>query len=296
MRSLGDRLLAEQHRNGSRRTSMFRSRKWAEDPVFSRVVERVARLTLLPAHRDETIMYKVLGGPGSPAPSGTTVRNAHHDLNNAPNRVATVLVYLTDLLLQVPTGHTIFPCIPAQGSGAAGSGFLPPAERDLCDTLRRGSLRGHRSLPGFSNKKCWNQTAVTQLQRQCDAPEGQGAALRVAPAKGTAVLFPNRLRDGSPDLNTWHAACPLRGTRGGVGGGNLGEKVTLQFFKELPRVGGQWEHRIPPDNDEIGSDAWVGRPLTATATADSGPGPADGAARFGKILANFDRNIEHWKS
>ena len=163
-----------------------------------------------------------------------TVRNAHHDLNNAPNRVVTVLIYLNTVPNTTGAaggrpaglGQTLFPCI-----GRGPRGALAPAEAEVCDTLRRGFRVGYRSLPGANNPSCWNATAVLQLQAQCADPAA--TALKIAPTKGAAAVFPARLRDGAPDVNTWHAACPVVG--------EAAEKVTIQFFKELPRVGGAWE-------------------------------------------------------
>ena len=217
IRTLGDQQLALRGLTGNRRAVPIDHAVWGGDEILADVVQRVARLTLIPAHHNDTIMYKAHpdappphlrphpapsaqrptapASPPAPSPSvhaatprrargphhlafrrrrgqvvgvnsGKTVRNAHHDLNKAPNRVATVLVYLTDVRMPDPTGHTLFPCFSAAGAATA----LPHAEGELCNTLRRGTLRGLRSLAGANNPRCWNKSAVLHIQRLCDAP------------------------------------------------------------------------------------------------------------------------------
>ena len=106
----------------------------------------------------------------------------------------------------------------------------------------------------------------------------------MAPARGTAVLFPNRLRDGAPDWNTWHAACP-------VSPGDSArhpEKATLQFFKQFPRVGGAWEIRRPKGSADLGADVWHGQPIAAG-------GPRQGfedVEAANRVLASYDRQVD----
>jgi len=43
-------------------------------------------------------------------------------------------------------------------------------------------------------------------------------------------MFPSRFLDGHPDPAMWHGACRV----------TQGAKFTLQKFKEIPRVNGEW--------------------------------------------------------
>ena len=59
MRGLGDQLLRKMNtdpKEKMRTLGTFHSKAWGSDTVFQRVVQRVARLTMIPAHGDENIM------------------------------------------------------------------------------------------------------------------------------------------------------------------------------------------------------------------------------------------------
>ena len=79
----------------------------------------------------------------------TLVRNVHHDrANGKEGRVLTVLVYLNQLK---HGGHTIFPCIGAQGG--------PPADTELCRTFVDAYDTGSRMLTG-GGPSGWNSTGT----------------------------------------------------------------------------------------------------------------------------------------
>eukprot|EP01052_Picozoa_sp_SAG31_P012892 SAG31_NODE_763_length_12265_cov_3.024984_15_plen_77_part_00 len=70
------------------------------------------------------------------------------------------------------------------------------------------------------------------------------------------------------------------------------DKITLQFFKEFARVGGEWEHHHPAGNEEQGEDRWT---LFAGGAAASARPRTDDSAHAVKILDAFDRSVEYWK-
>lgn len=59
---------------------------------------------------------------------------------------------------------------------------------------------------------------------------GRLPATRIQPRRGAAAIFWSRFPDGAPDPRMWHAACPVY----------KGAKWTLQKFKEIPRLHGEW--------------------------------------------------------
>ena len=123
----------------------------------------------------------------------------HHDLNKAPMRVVTVLIFLSDGL--PPSGDLQFPCF----GGTHGRGM-----EDVCDSLQRGFREGRRAIDykGAASKQSWNTTTHTQILEACAKfPE---PATRVAPKTGRAVFFRSATPLGTPIETTWHAACPIK--------------------------------------------------------------------------------------
>eukprot|EP01043_Picozoa_sp_COSAG02_P028051 COSAG02_NODE_1683_length_11339_cov_976.310409_3_plen_165_part_00 len=123
----------------------------------------------------------------------------HHDLNKAPLRVVTVLIFLSDG--HPPSGDLQFPCF----GGADGRGM-----DDVCDTLRRGFHAGRRAIDykGSASKQSWNITAHTRILDACT--RSPSPATRLSPVAGRAVAFRSATQLGIPVEATWHAACPIK--------------------------------------------------------------------------------------
>ena len=155
------------------------------------------------------------------------LQNLHHDTNERPRRVATVLMYLSggdeddqEGRSLVEGGETLLPCVKPRGS--AGS-----VNTDLCERLRRGFESGERFLSpprGIHSGRCFDETAAAVASDLCKAPTASG--LRIAPKRGAAVLFLSASpeADGGILWNMWHGGCRVQ----------RGEKWTMQQFKELP--------------------------------------------------------------
>ena len=221
------------------------------DPVLRLIEERIGEYAMIPPHEGEGPLMVGYRQPLTPkVGSGNArvpfqLRNVHHDLNNAPRRAVTALIYLTDV---EEGGHTVFPCL----------GKNP--DREACKALVKGFKRGERYLHSEDHPKCWDVPAYRHAQALCeggqggtggevtevvaegvskddsngdrqgneDSSAGAGAingGLRIKPRRGMAVFFTSSLRDGSPDMLSWHAGCPVE----------KGEKYTLQKFKEFPK-------------------------------------------------------------
>ena len=157
------------------------------------MVERVARLSGVRSHKDERV-YFVAQGPHS------RMGLPHHDLNKAPMRVVTVLIFLSDG--RPRSGALQFPCF----GGADGRGMA-----DVCDTLRRGFREeGRRAIDysGTVSNQSWNTTAHSAILDACTSYPPP--AVRFAPKAGTAVMFRSATPEGEPVETTWHAACPIK--------------------------------------------------------------------------------------
>lgn len=155
---------------------------------------------------------------------GGTFKFVHHDKNKVESRVVTVLVYLTDLTGE---GYTIFPCFGERGG--------PPADVELCESLKEAFRNGKRILTKgalFDKVKLWCDAPPMRACPEQNCGPGRGM-LRVEPRAGRAAVFPSSLPDGLPDVSTWHAGCPTQPNH---------KKYTLQFFRELPRVYGEWDY------------------------------------------------------
>ena len=87
---------------GSRLTQNFTDKKYfmthvdyTEDAVVAKLERRIAAITGIPAHKKESRLQLTCQGASSLA----TAVVLHHDLNNAPARIATLIIYLTGRLL-----------------------------------------------------------------------------------------------------------------------------------------------------------------------------------------------------
>ena len=250
--------------------------------LLRRIEMRIGQYSMIPPHISEGPLMvghrRPLGGVGGSSGSTSStsstsgsrgdsnpngLRNVHHDLNNAPRRAVTALIYLTDVEVG---GHTVFPCLGQE------------VDREFCAALVRGFKEGRRMLepPDHGPKACFDPDAFGRAEELCAAAVMEAAAgnrtggtaaaaaaaaaapaaptgtvtgaaatgaaasspssspsssssssllgLRVKPERGKAVFFTSALRDGSPDMLKWHAGCPVL----------AGEKFTLQKFKEFP--------------------------------------------------------------
>ena len=192
--------------------------------ALSRVEERIALLTQMPAHEgEEAIMFaRQLEAAGD----GPWFVNIHHDKNKFERREATVLVYLSTQL-DSQGGHTVFPTLPGATRAHNGSStsLLGSYTVAASDAFRRG-----RRALGCSDGSagCGDEGGlVAHTQAQCAlALRGtqQASALAVRPVAGTALVFWSVQRDGTPDAAMWHTGCLARSL------GSAG-RWTLQKFK-----------------------------------------------------------------
>ena len=95
-----------------------------QSPLFRSVEARVASLTGISPHPHASGADLLLQARW---PHDYDTNNPlHHDMNRAPRRVATVIMYLTDL----GGGHTLFPCLRPRGMDGGGA----KSERDATTT------------------------------------------------------------------------------------------------------------------------------------------------------------------
>jgi len=156
------------------------------------VERRVANLTGIRPHKDERVYFVAQG-------AHSKIGLPHHDLNKAPLRVVTVLIFLSNSLPR--SGDLQFPCF----GGTDGKGM-----DDVCATLQRGFRAGRRAIDyaGAASKQSWNVTAHSQILDACT--RFPPPAARVRPKAGRAVLFRSATPSGKPVETTWHAACPIK--------------------------------------------------------------------------------------
>ena len=166
---------------------------------------------------------------------GGTLQNLHHDRNEGPGRVATVLIYLTD----VPSGgETLFPC--------AGPAARRTRELDaVCGRLAGAYGAGERILwPAFYSDS-FDVPAFQRVDTACPQGDGGGGGaggkggaggdaqadgmLLFRPRKGSALLFWSAPMGNASAAHPhmWHGGCRVW----------RGEKWTLQKFKEMRRTG-----------------------------------------------------------
>lgn len=204
---------------------------WAGDKVLAAVEARIAQLTGIEVHADESPLMLAVSRPWRRRyeAADNRLQNLHHDQNTAPQRVATVLVYLTGGL---QGGETLFPCLSSTEVNGNNAPIHEAQAEELCRRLTSGFEAGHRILWPAGYSDCWDPWAFRSASALCDlaAETAESAAthasrpLRVPPHSGEALLFfsswdPNSSR---PAMQTWHGGCRVL----------AGEKWTLQKFKE----------------------------------------------------------------
>jgi len=150
------------------RASMYESveffRPWEpRSSDLTRAIEqRIGEVTGIPPHEGDSPLRIAVNRPWPAAHDAphTSLQNLHHDSNERPRRVATVLVYLSDPEADgLEGGETLFPCAAAGASaargaaGAAARGAAGASARgaddgpdELCARLKRAYDAGERFL------------------------------------------------------------------------------------------------------------------------------------------------------
>ena len=154
-----------------------------------------------------------------------SLQNLHHDTNERPRRVATVLMYLSGEEEDVEDGglkggETLLPCVQPRGRDG-------DIDAELCGRLRNAFESGERFLSppgGIHSGQCFDEIAAAAASGLCQAAV-PSSGLRITPKRGAAVLFLSASPEagGGTLWQTWHGGCRVRS----------GEKWTMQQFKEL---------------------------------------------------------------
>lgn len=121
----------------------------AASPLLSSVERRIASLVGIPPHSEENPLMITAARPHT---GRYHVRNLHHDKNNGPERVATVLIYLSNVTDDSHGGHTSFPALlrtdpearlrtpRGERSGADGHNGTGAALAEAADASHRARL------------------------------------------------------------------------------------------------------------------------------------------------------------
>jgi hypothetical protein len=226
LRAIGD-TTAAMHKVGAYQSVELR-RPWEQnaDATAKAIEARIGKLTGIPPHTSDSPLRMSVTRADATASGDLQVQNLHHDLQNAPARVATVLMYLSDDANDgLGGGATLFPCLDLPDAAAPRS-----RERErLCVALDAGFARGELFLspPGgiYSSKPCFDPQAASLASGLC-ASSGSNDAVAVTPRRGDALLFWSASpTNGSVLRHMWHGGCRVA----------RGEKWTLQQFKEQRR-------------------------------------------------------------
>jgi len=215
-------------------------------PTLLKVEDRVANITGIPLHRDETLMMFTRQRPGAMG-DGYFVKNVHHDKNGAERRVVTFLMYLTTTAANADGGHTIFPQLHARKplAEAAANREEDPIEymaaafeqafRNGTYVLTLDEIAMQEAQRGRKGVGRWDIKALRFVQEECKrALSGRSRALAVRPRQGTAVvIWAVRPTDGLPNAQAWHCGCHAR---------SGDPRYAMQKFKE-PLEGQAMEDR-----------------------------------------------------
>lgn len=261
--------------------------KLTGDDVVANISARIGRLTGIPPHSEEDYAAMTVMRPWckpheicptfrhdrerasldelarlGARRSGVETTNLHHDHNQNPRRVVTVIVYLSggeeggdggekgSAAAGTPLegGETLFPCVrpPAKrtkgGKGGGGGGGGKPrkpaaAVSKLCAQLVKyfnGSAVRHlvphdaqrdTSAPGYPQLTAPEAAATYSMCSSSATPPG---VVRYTPLAGSALLFLSASAAERRLLeHMWHGGCRVR----------KGQKVIIQQFKSLPSPG-----------------------------------------------------------
>mmetsp|Transcript_28484 Transcript_28484/g.72970 ORF Transcript_28484/g.72970 Transcript_28484/m.72970 type:complete len:387 (+) Transcript_28484:129-1289(+) len=188
--------------------------------LLSRIEDRIASLTQMPAHEDEeTLLFTNATPVGAAGPWFT---NVHHDKNKQERRRATVIVYLSSQTDEAG-GHTIFPTLPRSGSAAVrkrsgrfmqrpadrSSNVTWPSVRPWADAVRRAYDADRRAIGCQGGGECVDEDGlIPHVENECmRALSRLEHAVAIRPTLGTALVFWSMLPNGTADKTIWHTAC-----------------------------------------------------------------------------------------
>ena len=131
--------------------------------------------------------------------STNQLQNLHHDKLRAPERVVTVLIYLSDAAADgLSGGDTLFPC-------ARTAMDAPPSA--LCRRLERAYADGDLFLSPpngiYKSIECFDTAAAGAASLLCSVggtDDEWDSVLRVSPARGSAVVFFRSQRSPTPPI------------------------------------------------------------------------------------------------
>lgn len=242
------------------------------DAVLANLEQRIARLTGIPFHDDESpLMLGITSPPGGGRLAdanqrqqrqqqqqqlgGQHVRGLHHDHNQRERRTCTVVMYLHAREDGLEGGGTVFPCVPRASADAQREGHAAAAAPpEACESVDAHYRAGHYSLTHCDEEDgksaggghtCMSEALSQRVRRQCvgtsaaaaaqaDATDGRGGDV----SDGHGVLMEPLLRG---DAVLFLSVLPEDGTvlpnmyHTGcpVDSASRTEKVTLQKFKEV---------------------------------------------------------------
>ncbi|KAK3278472.1 hypothetical protein CYMTET_13593 [Cymbomonas tetramitiformis] len=185
------------------------------DPVVRNIEERIAVITKIPCHNLEDPVKISKYTPLLPAKSArgnAPLLNLHHDRNpSRPERVVTVIIYLTDV---EAGGHTFFPCtMPHPESLDTIEGYTPhdhkgvkslrpqqePIDKAASPESKRGVAREEPIASGTSQilrKDAIEVEASPEMQHNNVAGEELADMLEKL-YKNDTVLLPSSLDEGA---------------------------------------------------------------------------------------------------
>ena len=216
-----------------------RGQNWLTDETMDLVTsveERIGELVGMRTHEHENVIKVTSYKPTS----SRAAYNLHHEKIGRPNRVATVLVYLSSLIGARHGGETIFPAASPNASVVRSFRAITPPRGTFWRVDERASDSRYGSVGLFSPEATDDvRAAQAAADATCTDLNGASAGVSVEPLRGKALVWyherpdgvgtseEEHLRDAEP--LAWHCGCRVK--EGG------GERWALQKFKEHPRGG-----------------------------------------------------------